>query len=171
MRVLVALLISLPWVGCSRSAPTEHHVIPAGFSGVYKIERVSEHANDYRVDGTRYVFTIPESGVLRIASDVFDKQCLACNGLTAESCDGQTISLYSPLARPSDVARESTLLLGLLGSADALWYAVGTHEELTGFIQQIQSEKYQNLERYLPPKHPPQLASPGPGISETSEAR
>jgi len=142
-------------VGCSPKPPTEHHILPVGFSGVYKIEKVQNHAGGYQIDGHRYIFTIPKSGVLRVAPDVFVTYCRPCNGLTATFADGpQEISLYSPLTRPPDSALDAHMLLGLLGSNEAVWYAVGTHEQLSVFLKQVRLQKYQNLERYLPPNMP-----------------
>ena len=151
MRILVVSMILLTSAGCSRQPPTEHHILPVGFSGVYKIEKAPGHKGGYRIDGSRYIFTIPKSGVLHVAPDVFATQCRPCNGLTVTFADGQEISLYRPDMRQPDSASDAPLLLGLRGSNKALWYAVGTHEQLTALLEQVRLQKYQNLERYLPP--------------------
>jgi hypothetical protein len=147
-------MILLAVVGCSSKPPTEHHILPVGFSGVYKIEKVNGHSGGYKINGIRYIFTIPESGVLRVASDVFASQCLACNGLTATFADGQEIPLFSSITHPPDSKSDSHMLLGLFNSGDAIWYAVGTHEQLSRFLEKVQRDKYQKLEQYLPPNKP-----------------
>ena len=154
MRICISLVILLTLVGCSRQLPTEHHILPAGFSGVYKIVKLSGNSGGYKNEGSRYIFTIPENGVLRVSSDVFSTQCLACNGLSAAYTDGQEIQLYSPIKPPPDSAANALMLLGLINDKDSIWYAVGTHKQLTKFLDQVREEMYQNLERYLPPNKP-----------------
>jgi len=61
MRILIVSMILLTAVGCSRQPPTEHHILPVSFSGVYKIEKVPGHKGGYRIDGSCYIFTIPKS--------------------------------------------------------------------------------------------------------------
>ena len=151
MRILIILMILLAVVGCSPKPSTKHFVLPVGFSGVFKTERVSGHTGGYQIDGSCYIFTVPENGVLLVAPDVFDAYLRPCNVMTATFANDQEITLYSPLASPSDFASDTQMLLGLLGSRDALWYAVGTHEQLSRFLEQVRREKYQKLERFLPP--------------------
>ena len=102
LTISFVVVLFLTAAGCSSKLPTEHHILPVGFSGVYKIEKVSDHSGGYKFDGNRYIFTIPESGVLRVASEVFASQCVACNGLTAAFADGQEIPLFSPITHPPD---------------------------------------------------------------------
>lgn len=154
MRILIILMVLLAAIGCSPKPPTEHHILPVGFSGVYKIEKVQSNSGDYKVDGTRYIFTIPESGVVRVASDVYETVCIVCKELTASFADGQNIPLFSPISQPPDSESDRPLLLGLFLARDAIWYAVGTHEQLSRFLEQVRLEKYQELERYLPPNTP-----------------
>ena len=144
-------MILLASVGCSPNPSTKHFVLPVGFSGVFKIEKVRGHTGGYQTDGSCYIFTVPENGVLLVAPDVFDAHCRPCNVTTATFADGQEIRLYSLLASPSDFASDTQMLLGLIGSRDAIWYAVGTHEQLSRFLEQVRREKYQKLERFLPP--------------------
>ena len=155
MRICIILMILLALVGCSPKPPTEHHILPVGFSGVYKIEKARGHSDGYKIEGNRYIFTIPESGVLRVASDVFETHGLQGNGpLSVTFEDGQEIPLFSPITRPPDSASNGPLWLGLFGSGNAVWCAVGTHDQLSRFLEQVRGEMYQNLERYLPPNMP-----------------
>ena len=155
MRICIILTILLAIVGCSRQPTTEHHILPAGFSGVYKIEKASDNNGGYKIKGNRYIFTIPESGVLRVASDVFETHCLQGNGpLSVTFEDGQEIPIFSPIKRPPSSAPNGPLWLGLFRSGSAVWCAVGTHDQLSRFLEQVRGEKYQNLERYLPPNMP-----------------
>jgi len=155
MRIWIVLTMLLALAGCSRQLPTEHHVLPAGFSGVYKIEKASGDRGGYKIEGNRYAFTIPESGVLRVASDVFETHCLQCNGpLRVTFEDGREIPLFSPVKRPPGSASNTPLWLGLFRSRSAVWCAVGTHDQLSRFLEQVRGEMYQNLERYLPPNRP-----------------
>jgi len=155
MRICIILTILLALVGCSRQAPTEHHILRAGFSGVYKIEKASGNSGGYKIEGNRYVLTIPQSGVLRVASDFFETHCLQCNGpLSVTFEDGREIPLFSPVKRPPSSAPSGPLWLGLFRSRSAVWCAVGTHDQLSRFLEQVRGEMYQNLERYLPPNMP-----------------
>lgn len=155
MRICIILMILLALAGCSRQPTTEHHILSAGFSGVYKIEKARGHSDGYKIEGNRYIFTIPESGVLRVASDVFETHCLQGNGpLSVTFEDGQEIPLFSPITRPPDSASNDPLWLGLFRSDSAVWCAVGTHDQLSRFLEQVRGEMYQNLERYLPPNMP-----------------
>ena len=154
MRISIVLMVLLAAVGCSPKLPKEHHILPVGFSGVYKLEKAQDHSGGYKVDGTRYIFTIPESGVVRVASDVFETVRLARKELTASFADGQEIPLFSPISKPPDSESDRPLLLGLFLARDAIWYAVGNHKQLSRFLEQVRLEKYQELERYLPPNMP-----------------
>ncbi len=160
MRILIILMILLAVVGCSPKPSTKHFVLPVGFSGVFKIEKVRGHTGDYQTDGACDTLTVPANGVLLVAPEVFEafRPCGAtkstCNVITASFTDGQKIILYSPLASPSDFASDTQMLLALLGGRNAIWYAVGTHEQLSGFLEQVRREKYQKLERFLPPNQP-----------------
>jgi len=154
MRICIILMILLALVGCSPKPPTEHHILPVGFSGVYKIEKARGHSGGYKIEGNHYIFTIPESGVLRVASDVYETVCIARKELTASFADGQEIPLFSPISQSPDFVSDRPLLLGLFLARDTIWYAVGTHEQLSRFLEQVRLEKYQELERYLPPNMP-----------------
>ena len=155
MRMFLILMIPLALVGCSRKLPTEHHILPVGFSGVYKIEEARGRSGGYKMEGNRYIFIIPESGVLRVASDVFETHCLQCNGpLSVTFEDGQEIPLFSPVTRPPSSAPNGPLWLGVFRSNTAVWCAVGTHDQLSTFLEQVRGEMYQNLDRYLPPNMP-----------------
>ena len=151
-RIISILICLLVLVGCSRQPPTEHHILPNGFSGVYRIMGVDGQPGGYIHEASRYVFTIPEDGVLRVDARVFEGQCLSCNGLTAEFADGRAIPLYSPLESPPDSTADRPMLLGVLGSGKDIWYAVGTHEQLTRLLEQLREDQYQGLEKLLP--HP-----------------
>ena len=153
LTISFVVVLFLTAAGCSSKLPTEHHILPVGFSGVYKIEKVSDHSGGYKFDGNRYIFTIPENGVLRVPSDMFISQCLA-GGWTATFADGQEIPLFSPITHPPDSKSDSPMLLGLINSGDAIWYAVGSHEQLSRFLEKVQRDKYQKLEQYLPPNIP-----------------
>ena len=160
MRILIILMILLAVVGCSPKPSTKHFVLPIGFSGVFKIEKVRGHTDDYQTDGSCNTLMVPENGVLLVAPDVFEafRPCGAtkstCNVITAAFADGQEIILYSPLASSSDFASDTQMLLGLFAQKDAIWYAVGTHEQLRSFLEQVRREKYQKIERFLPPNDP-----------------
>ncbi len=155
MRICIILMILLALVGCSPKPPTEHHILPVGFSGVYKIEKARGHSGGYKIEGNRYIFTIPESGILRVASDVFETHCLQGNApLSVTFEDGQEIPLFSPITRPPGSAPNGPLWLGLFRSGSAVWCTVGTHDQLSRFLEQVRGEMYQNLERYLPPNMP-----------------
>jgi len=154
---LIISMILLGAVGCSKK-PSTHYVLPVGFSGVFKIEKVLGHKGGYLTDGSCYIFKVPENGILLVAPDVFDaytRPCNAktgpCNEMTATFADDKEITLYSPLASPSDFSSDTQMLLGVFAGRDALWYAVGTHEQLSRFLEQVRREKYQKLERFLPP--------------------
>ena len=159
MRKLIVLLILLFAVGCSTQPPTKHYILPVDFSGVFKVEKVPGHSEGYKIDGTRYIFTIPESGVLSVAPEVFINVCRPCNELTASFVNGQEISHYNPLTSQPDSRFDAPMLLGILGSNEVIWYAVGTHEQLSRFLDKVKREKYQKLERYLPPNMPFQIQS------------
>ncbi len=117
-------------------------------------------SDDYQTDGSCNTLMVPENGVLLVAPDVFEafRPCGAtkstCNVITAAFADGQEIILYSPLASSSDFASDTQMLLGLFAQKDAIWYAVGTHEQLRSFLEQVRREKYQKIERFLPPNDP-----------------
>jgi len=151
MRNLVILTLLLAVTGCPAKPSAKHIVLPVGYSGIFKIEKRQGHFEDSQIKDACYTFTVPESGVLAVAPDVFDAYCSPCNKLTATFADDQVISIYSPLAQPSDFASDEQMLLGLLGSGDFIWYVVGTHKQLSRFLIQTQIEKYRNLERFLPP--------------------
>lgn len=155
MRYSLALLCLFTAVGCSRQPPTEHHFLPDGFSGVYKIVRSSTHDDRYTMDGNRVVFSIPEDGVLQVGLKTFEDVCLSCNGLSAEFADGQSIPLYAAYSPPAKPGEDVPMLLGVFSSGDTVWYAVGKHEQLTKLLAQIQEDKYQGLDDLLPPKPPP----------------
>jgi hypothetical protein len=155
MRICITLVILLALAGCSQQLPTEHHILPVGFSGVYKIEKASGNSDSYKIEENRHIFTIPESGVLRVASDVFETHCLQGNGpLSVTFEDGQEIPLFSPITRPPGSAPNGPLWLGLFRSGSAVWCAVGTHSQLSKFLKHVRAEMYQNLEKYLPPNSP-----------------
>ena len=160
MRILIILMILLAAVGCSPKPSTKHFVLPVGFSGVFKIEKVRVHTGDYETDGSCDTLTVPANGVLLVGSELYEafRPCSTtkstCNVITASFADGQEIILYSPLASPSDFASDTQMLLCLFGGKDAVWYAVGTHKQLSGFLEQARDEKYQKLERFLPPNKP-----------------
>ena len=161
MRILIILMILLAAVGCSPKPSTKLFVLPVGFSGVFKIEKVSDHTGGYQTDGSCDTLTVPENGLLLVAPDVFEafRPCGAtkstCNVIKAAFADGQAIILYSELASPSDFAPDTQMLLCLFGGKDAVWYAVGTHKQLSGFLEQVRREKmYLKLERFLPPNQP-----------------
>ena len=150
------IIFELAVAGCSPKPSTKHFVLPVGFSGVFKIEKVHGHTGSYQTDSSSDTLTVPANGVLLVAPDVFEafRPCGAtkstCNVIKAAFADGQTIILYSPLASPSDFASDTQMLLGLFASENAIWFAVGTHEQLTRFLEQVRREKYQKLERFLP---------------------
>jgi len=150
-RITIILIYLLALLGCSRQPPTEHHILPNGFSGVYRIMGSSQHLGGYTKEASRYVFTIPEEGVLQVDASVFEGQCLSCNGLSAEFANGQAIPLYSPVAPPPAATADIPMLLGVLGSGKDIWYAVGTHEQLTRLLEQLRENNYKNLEELLPP--------------------
>lgn len=155
MRICIILTILSALVGCSKQPITEHHILPVGFYGVYKIEKARDDGDGCKIEGNRYIFTIPESGVLRVAPEVFETHCLQCNaslGIAFE--DGQEIPLFSPFTRPPGSASNLPLWIGLLRSGSAVWCAVGTHDQLRRFQEQVRGEMYQNLDRYLPPNMP-----------------
>jgi hypothetical protein len=155
MRICIILMILLALAGCSRKHPTEHHILPVGFSGVYKIEKAGGPSGGYKREGNRYVFTIPESGVIRVASDAFETHCLQRNKpLSVTFEDGQEIPFFSPATGPPSSEPNGPLWLGLFRSKTAVWCAVGTHDQLSRFLEQVRGEMYQNLERYLPPNMP-----------------
>ena len=157
---LIILMILLAVAGCSPKPSTKHFVLPVGFSGVFKIEKVHGHKGSYQTDSSSDTLTVPANGVLLVAPDVFEafRPCDAtkstCNVIKAAFADGQAIILYSPLASPFDFASDTQMLLCLFGGKDAVWYAVGTHKQLSGFLEQARGEKYQKLERFLPPNKP-----------------
>ena len=161
MRILIILMILLAAVGCSPKPSTKLFVLPVGFSGVFKIEKVRDHTGGYQTDGSCDTLTVPENGVLLVAPDVFEafRPCGATkstfNVITAAFADGQAIIDYSPLASPSDFAPDTQMLLGLFNSGDTIWYAVGTHEQLSKFLELVRREKmYFKLDRFLPPNQP-----------------
>ncbi|MHC4509525.1 MAG: hypothetical protein ACYTAO_11295 [Planctomycetota bacterium] len=153
MRICIILMILLALSGCSPKTPTEHHILPVGFSGVYKIERAHGPSGGYKIEGNRHIFTIPENGILCVESDVFETHCLQCNNrLSVTFEDGQEIPLFG--SRQPVSAPNSPLWLGLIRFRNAIWCAVGTHDQLSRFLEQVRAEMYQNLERYLPPNMP-----------------
>jgi len=160
LNIVLLTMLTSCLVGCSPKPSTKHFVLPVGFSGVFKIEKVRGHTGGYQTDGSCDTLTVPENGVLLVAPDVFEafRPCSTtkstCNVITASFTDGQKIIPYSPFASPSDFASDTQMLLALLGGRDAVWYAVGTHEQLSGFLEQVRREKYQKLERFLPPNQP-----------------
>jgi hypothetical protein len=143
-------MVLLMVAGCSEQPQTEHHVVPTGYCGVYKLVRVNDSVAGYRKDGNQVNFTIPEDGVLQVGPDEFEEVCLACNGLSAQFTDGQMIPLYSPLSPPLVPEDDIPMLLGILAHGDTIWYAVGQHEQLTVLLAQIRKDKYQKLEQWLP---------------------
>ena len=154
MRISSILALLLTAAGCSTQAPSKHFVIPVGFSGVFKVEKVPNYTGGYQVDGSCYIFTIPDNGILYVEPDVFNNYIRPCNEFTVSFADGQKIILYPPLANPSDYKPETQMLLGLVGSQNAIWFAVGTHDQLSRFLEDVRQAKYQNLEQYLPPNVP-----------------
>jgi len=154
MRLYITLVILLAMAGCSQQLPTEHHILPVGFSGVYKIEKASGNSDGYRIEGNRHIFTIPESGELSVAPDI-QETCLMCQGVLRVTYeDGQEIPLFSPIKQPEDSDLNRPMWLGLIKHKDAVWCAVGTHSQLSYFLKQVRAEMYQNLEQYLPPNSP-----------------
>ena len=147
--VLAPLMCLLLLSACSRQPPTEHHVLPNGYSGVYRITKDHQHPGGYTKESSRYIFTIPDDGALRVDAKVFEGQCLACNGLSAQFADGAAIPLFSPSSPPIDDAVDTPMLLGITYRGDTLWYAIGTHEELSSLLGLLMENKYQNLDELL----------------------
>jgi hypothetical protein len=166
MRISRVLVILLTISGCSSKTIMVHHILPAGFSGIYVIQKTQEDSGDYIVDGTRHIFTIPANGILNVAPDVFENYCiLSCSKnirLTASFSDGKTIAMFSPLSQPADSELDNPMLHALLGAPDCIWLAVGSYKQLKEFSDKFRKElpekakiyKYAGLEEYLPPNKP-----------------
>jgi hypothetical protein len=165
MRIFRLLVILLAIGGCSTKTLTVHHILPVDFSGIYVIQKGREDSGGYKVDSTGHIFAIPQSGILTVTPDVFENYCiLSCSKnimLTASFSDGKAIPMFSPISQPADSESEKSLLLGLLGGRDRIWFVVGTYEQLKKFSEQFwlgmnqDMDRYlQELERYLPPNTP-----------------
>ena len=167
MRILRVLVLLIAIGGCSSKTLMVHHIIPDGFSGIYVIQKGQDDSSSYKVEGERYIFEIPESGILKVTPDVYENYCsdLSCKSnirLTASFSDGKVIAMYSPLSPPADSESETPLLHPILGARDSIWFAMGKYKQLKEFSEKWKKElpekaklsKYAGLEEYLPPNKP-----------------
>ena len=165
MRIFKILVILLAIGGCSSKTIMVHHILPVGFSGVYVIQKGQDDSSGFKVDGERYIFTIPENGILKVTPNVYETYCTnlgSCMSnirLTASFSDGKAIAKFSPLSQPADSELDNPMLHGILGARDSIWFAVGNYKQLKEFDEKFRKElpeklkfsKYGGLEEYLPP--------------------
>ncbi len=168
MRILSVAALLMVIAGCSPKPTKVHHTLPANFSGVYVIQKGQEDSNNYKVDGERYIFEIPKSGILKVTPEAFEKYCFMSGSctrnikLTASFSDGKTIAMYSPLSSPANSESDNPLLHIILGARDSIWFAVGNYKQLKEFAEKWRKELPEKaklsinagLEEYLPPNNP-----------------
>ena len=168
MRIFSVGILLIAIAGCSPKPPKVkvHHILPDNFSGIYVIQKGHEDSNSYKVDSERFIFEIPQSGILKVTPDAFEKYCIDLSRknirLTASFSDGKVIEKYSPLSAPADPESENPMLHSILGARDSIWYAVGTYKQLKEFSEKWRKEspekiklsQYAGLEEYLPPNTP-----------------
>ena len=167
----IVLLLLLAVAGCSPKPPVKNFVLPVDFSGVFKVEKDHSQPGNYQADEICDTLTVPANGILLVATDVYEsflprcgKSISMCTVIKARFADGQEIALFNPLASPADFTPDTQMLLILCKSGkhgDAVWYAVGTHEQLSKFLEQFRSilqekplELEHLLESFLPPNTP-----------------
>ena len=168
MRIFRVLVLLMAIGGCKPKTLMVHHILPVGFSGVYVIQKGPDDSSSYKFDSERYIFTIPESGTLKVTPDTFENYCFnlpSCKSnikLTVSFSDGKSIAMYSPLSSPANPESENPMLHAILGARDSIWYAVGSYKQLKEFSEKWKKElpekaklsKYAGLEEYLPPNKP-----------------
>ncbi len=168
MRIFSVAVLLMLIAGCSEKPTKVHHKLPVNFSGVYVIQKGQEDSNSYKVDGERYIFEIPKSGILKVTPDAFENyrfmlgSCQRNISLTASFSDGKTIAKYSPLSLPADSESDNPQLHTILGARDSIWFAVGNYKQLKEFDEKWRKElpervklsTYAGLEEYLPPNNP-----------------
>ncbi len=170
MRIFRVLVVLMVIGGCSskQQIVQVHHILPAGFSGVYVVQKGQEDSSSYKLDGERYIFTIPESGILKVTPDTYEKyyinlgSCTSNIELTVSFPDGKAIAMFSPLSPPADSESDNLLLHYILRSRDSIWFAVGNYKQLKEFDEKywkelpekIKFSEYGGLEEYLPPNKP-----------------
>ena len=168
MRILGFAILLIAIAGCPSKSRTVHHTLPANFSGVYVIQKGHEDSNSYKVDGNRYIFEIPKSGILKVTPDAFENYCFNITNcksnvkLTVSFPDGKPIAMYSPLSSPANPESETPMLHATFGARDSIWFTIGNYKQLKEFDDKFRKElperaklsQYAGLEEYLPPNTP-----------------
>lgn len=146
MRFLLLLLAMLFCnTACSDDTYSEHHVLPDGYRGLYRVAFDDPDGGGH-LDGQPIdTYKIPENGTLNVQSL---PPAGMGSGFTAEYADGTPITTPPyPVGLDPDVPRATGIAAD--GVGQVYWYAVGTEEHVESAIKAFRKGGSSELERLL----------------------
>lgn len=154
--LLPILLLLLTLTACAEKPTFEQHILPDGFTGVYKVIELQPRPRSLFKSEPPRVVRIPPSGIARLPRSSEPGESEKQIGFIARYEDGTQIHLFNPLAPPPAEQADQPMLLPIIDGGDADYFAVGTHAQLTTLDNHLRSnpQLYFELDQFLPPADP-----------------